>query len=261
MGFTPVKRSAGKAMNPPPPATEFNNPPAMAAKNKRMVWCSGTFQCTCWSLDLLHVLHGTLVLQVAGIERLLRLDQHHVDFFFGVRKMFDSVGNDDELPRPDSFRALHPILADAHLQRSLDDEEQFVFPLVMVPDKLALHLCHLYVHIVDLTDDPLVKVVGEERELLGDIYGAHRCSLAQAKQRCRGMKKFHALMKTENAGHQAGISKLILKTQCVVCRSSFSSTRMGSEVGPGGTSFEVWITFTGAASEPGLSRRESSYSL
>src|SRR3954454_4628251 len=128
MGLTPVKSSAGNAMDPPPPATEFNNPPAMAAKNKRMVWCSGTFQCTCSLLDLLHVLHRTFVLQVAGIESRLGLDQHHVDFFVGVWKMFDPVGNDDELARPDRLRTLHAIFPDAHLQRSFDDEEQFVFP-------------------------------------------------------------------------------------------------------------------------------------
>src|SRR3954451_12463789 len=159
MGLTPVKSSAGNAMNPPPPATEFNNPPAMAAKSKRMVWCSGTFQCTCSRLDLLHVLHGALVLQVAGIESRLGLDEHHVHFFLGAGKMLDAVWDDDELARPDRFRAFHPVFADAHAQRALDHEEQLVFPVVMVPDKLALHFCHLHVHIVDLTDDPLVKVV------------------------------------------------------------------------------------------------------
>src|SRR6185312_13198825 len=39
---TPVKSNAGKAKNPPPPATEFTIPPAMAAKKSRMEWCELT---------------------------------------------------------------------------------------------------------------------------------------------------------------------------------------------------------------------------
>src|SRR3954467_11296025 len=98
MGLTPVKSSAGNAINPPPPATEFSSPPAIAAKNKRMAWCSGTFQCTrIRLLEGLQLLDGALILQVAGIERGLWLDQHHVDFIVGAGKVFDPVRDDDEL--------------------------------------------------------------------------------------------------------------------------------------------------------------------
>src|SRR5579884_643022 len=38
MEGTPEKSKAGKAINPPPPATEFTIPPAMAAKKRRMKW-------------------------------------------------------------------------------------------------------------------------------------------------------------------------------------------------------------------------------
>src|SRR5436305_15097397 len=115
-------------MNPPPPATEFNNPPNMAAKNKRMACASVTLQCTgfAFALNALQLGHGTLVLQVPCVERLLRLDQHHVDFFVGVREMFDPVGNDDELAGTDDLLPLHPVLADSHLERPLDDEKQLV---------------------------------------------------------------------------------------------------------------------------------------
>jgi hypothetical protein len=35
MDGMPVNRSAGKAMNPPPPATEFTAPASVAAQNSR----------------------------------------------------------------------------------------------------------------------------------------------------------------------------------------------------------------------------------
>src|SRR3954449_10408909 len=115
MGLTPVKSNAGKAMNPPPPATEFNNPPNMAAKNRRMECGSVTLQCTCFAFasNALQLADGALVLQIAGVERFLRFDQHHVDFFVGVREVFDPVRNDDELAGTDDLLPLHPVLADA----------------------------------------------------------------------------------------------------------------------------------------------------
>jgi hypothetical protein len=39
---TPVKSSAGKAKKPPPPATEFTVPPAIAARKSKMAWCEFT---------------------------------------------------------------------------------------------------------------------------------------------------------------------------------------------------------------------------
>src|SRR5579864_7358234 len=42
MEGTPEKSSEGKAINPPPPATEFTIPPAMAARKSRMEWCELT---------------------------------------------------------------------------------------------------------------------------------------------------------------------------------------------------------------------------
>src|SRR4051812_49418020 len=117
MGLTPVKSSAGKAMNPPPPATEFNNPPNMAAKNKRMACVSVTLQCTCFAfaLNALQLGHGTLVLQISCVQRALRLEQHHVDFFGCAGKVLDAVRDDDELAGTDKLLALGAILADLHV--------------------------------------------------------------------------------------------------------------------------------------------------
>src|SRR4051812_23398742 len=197
MGLTPVKSSAGKAMNPPPPATEFSNPPNMAAKNKRMACRSVTLQCTCFAfaLNALQLGDGALVLQIAGVQRFLGLDQHHVDFFVGMREMLDAVRDDDELARAHDLFPLDSVLADAHFERAFDDEEQFVFAVMMVPHELALHLCDFHVHVIHFPNDPLVEVVGEEGELLGDVHGAHRKSLAQASRERGPMKKFHRAMK------------------------------------------------------------------
>jgi hypothetical protein len=52
MEGTPEKSSAGNAMNPPPPATEFTIPPPVAAKKSRMkfeltLYFIGTLQRVC----------------------------------------------------------------------------------------------------------------------------------------------------------------------------------------------------------------------
>ena len=38
IGGTPVNNSAGNAINPPPPATEFSAPPSTPAKKRKMAW-------------------------------------------------------------------------------------------------------------------------------------------------------------------------------------------------------------------------------
>src|SRR6266705_1909057 len=155
MGFTPVKSSAGKAMNPPPPATEFSSPPSMAAKNRRIAWESVTYQCTCSAARLngLQVGDGAFVLQVAGIEGGLGFEQHHVDFLVGTREVLDAVRDDDELAFADGLLTLSAVFPDSHAQRALEHQEHLVFVVVMVPHELALHLGEFDMKIVDLAND------------------------------------------------------------------------------------------------------------
>src|SRR3954468_10357215 len=208
MGLTPVKSNAGKAMNPPPPATEFSSPPAVAAKNKRMACGSVTLQCTCTRLDLLQLLDRALVLQIAGVQRFLGLDQHHVDLFGCAGKVLDTVRDDDELAGTDKLLALGAILANLHVQSAFDNQEHLVLVVVVMPHELTLHLCDFHVHVIHFPNDPLVEVVGEEGELLGDVHGAHRKSLAQASRERGPMKKFHLAMKMPTL---AGILKVAIR--------------------------------------------------
>jgi len=83
--------------------------------------------------------------------------------------VFDAVGNDNELPGMDHDLAPRAAFAHGHLQRAFNDEEQFVFDLVMVPDELTLQLHHLDVKIVHLADDLGTELIVEQRQLLDGI--------------------------------------------------------------------------------------------
>ena len=90
--------------------------------------------------------------------------------------MLDAAGHHDELARP------HVPVATPELQAqpSLHDEEELVFPLVVVPDELAAELDELHVHVVDLAHDLGRPVIGEPAERLGQVHDLHR-----GASRCR----------------------------------------------------------------------------
>ena len=87
--------------------------------------------------------------------------------------MLDAVRNDNELAGVNDDFSFGAGLAHRHLQRAFDHEEKFVFDIVMMPDELALQLHKLYVEVVQLADDLGAVVVGEERELLGEVHFVH----------------------------------------------------------------------------------------
>src|SRR5205823_4758704 len=59
-------------------------------------------------------------------------------------------------------------------QAALDDQEQFVLRLVMVPDKLPFDFDELHVGVVELAHDLRAPVILEETELAGEIDCFHR---------------------------------------------------------------------------------------
>src|ERR1700688_4907172 len=83
--------------------------------------------------------------------------------------MLDAARDDDELTFTDDGFAV----AKFHVQRAFDDEEKFVFGVVMVPDKFTLQLDRFDFAVVDCANDAGVAVVGEAAELFFEIDGFH----------------------------------------------------------------------------------------
>ena len=73
------------------------------------------------------------LVNVSGVERGFRLHQDEVDFFVGDRAMLDAARNDDEFAFADERFAI----AELHAQRAFDDEEKFIFVVVVMPDEFA----------------------------------------------------------------------------------------------------------------------------
>src|ERR1035441_5059574 len=69
-------------------------------------------------LDSLQLVDRALAGDVAGVERGLRLQQHHMGFLVGGRKMLDATRNDDELARIHHELALTAVLAHSYAQRT-----------------------------------------------------------------------------------------------------------------------------------------------
>src|SRR5690348_852959 len=65
---------------------------------------------------------GPIAALVAGVHRAARLDQHHADLVLGERLVFDTLGHDVELTRPDGYLAV----AEVDPELPLEDEERLV---------------------------------------------------------------------------------------------------------------------------------------
>ena len=89
-----------------------------------------------------------------------------MDLLVGDRSMFDALGNDDQLPLVEPEGSV----AELHTEASLDDEGQLVLRLVVVPRERTRDPHDLHVLPIQLTDDLRTAVVGEERELFGEVH-------------------------------------------------------------------------------------------
>src|ERR1700733_6588096 len=86
--------------------------------------------------------------------------------------MLDAARYDSE------FACLQMNLAIAKFdeQVTFDDEEEFVFGVVLMPDELAFELGELDVGVVDFADDLRAPIIVEEREFCCEINLFHRDS-------------------------------------------------------------------------------------
>ena len=102
---------------------------------------------------------------VAGVQRAARLDQQHLHLALGKWLVLDALRHDDHLARPERDETVAEIDA----QRTLQHDEGLVGLLVIVPDEIALDAHDLELVVVQFRNHARLPLVGEERELLGEI--------------------------------------------------------------------------------------------
>src|SRR4051794_36367946 len=82
---------------------------------------------------------GPLVYDVAGIQRSSRLEQQDPALFLGHWLVLHPARDDDEFSLFDPFVAV----AELHAKAAFDDQEQFVFVLVVMEHEFALQFIEL----------------------------------------------------------------------------------------------------------------------
>src|SRR6185503_9205301 len=100
-------------------------------------------------LDVRRLRHRTLVDHVARVQRRSRLEQHKLDFFTTTWLVLDAARHDDQFAGADDLEMVPKI----HAKLAADDEEQFVFDVVMMPDEVAFELDDLDLLAVEVGDD------------------------------------------------------------------------------------------------------------
>src|SRR5580692_6711858 len=81
--------------------------------------------------------------------------------------------HDQEFAGTEAFDALPVGVTVMHRDFAFDDHEQFVFDVVMVPDKLTIDLNELHMKVIEFADDLRVPRLAERIELLVQINFLH----------------------------------------------------------------------------------------
>jgi hypothetical protein len=121
-------------------------------------------------LNALELGDGPFIGDISGIPSGLRFDKNDVNFSLGDRAVFDTAWDDDKFAFVDDGF----MVAEFHAQGAFNDEEEFVFVVVMMPDEFAFEFDGFDVAIVHFADDARIAVVREEAEFVLEIYGVHR---------------------------------------------------------------------------------------
>src|SRR3954452_11045538 len=110
-------------------------------------------------------LDGQIATRVAGVERVARLDQQHVGLLVGLRAVLDALGHHEQLARPEDDVAV----AQLDRELALQDQEEVVGLVVLVPDELAEHLHRDQLVVVHVAEQAGLVGVRQQCELLGQI--------------------------------------------------------------------------------------------
>jgi hypothetical protein len=96
----------------------------------------------------------------AGVEGCGGFDEGNPGLFGGGGVVTDAAWNDEELARMKRHGAA-VCFGTAYAEETTEDKEHLVLVLMGVPGELTLHLCHLDVLVIDLTNDSRRPQLGE----------------------------------------------------------------------------------------------------
>ena len=125
-------------------------------------------------LDPFRAFHSSIAAHVAGVEGSCGLEQQHVSLIFRHRTVFDSAGDDEE------FACLQPYdtVSKIHPEAAADDEKEFIFAFMVMPDEFALELDELHHLTVEFAGDRGLPGIRNACEGLAQIHLFHVASLA-----------------------------------------------------------------------------------
>src|SRR6185437_11385127 len=112
------------------------------------------------------------VYDVAGVQRRSWLEQQDPTLFLGHWLMLHPTRDHDEFSLFDPFVAV----AELHAKAAFDDQEQFVFVLVVMKHEFALQFIELHVLAVEFRRDVGLPVFGNVGEFFGDVDLVHAAS-------------------------------------------------------------------------------------
>jgi hypothetical protein len=148
---------------------------------------------------------------VASVFRLCGFKQHYPAFVFRERIVFNALWHDMHIANIQNH--IIPVSV-ANGQAAFDDEEQFVFVFMIVPDEFTLQLCEFDTLAVDIGDHPRRPMVGDLGEFFIDVadHGSNplndRCCThagtdAERDQRCIEIAPFQ-FIEYGSQDHRAG---------------------------------------------------------
>jgi hypothetical protein len=132
-----------------------------------------------------------LVAQVAGIHRGRRLEQEDVNFFSGVRLMFDGARYDEHF----AFGDRDLPVAKTHHERAAKNQKQFVLVLVMMPVEGPPQFHELNLLAIELAYHLGTPVLGEQGQLLREIYFFQEALPFPASGDCRSFRRLRLVIR------------------------------------------------------------------
>lgn len=109
--------------------------------------------------------HGSTFLDIARVHGRRGLEQQDVNFLFCDGPVLDATWHDQEL----SLLQPNLTIAEVHAEAAVDDEEQLVLMLVVMPDELALEFDQFDLLPVERTDNLRIPVIGKQSQLFPQV--------------------------------------------------------------------------------------------
>jgi hypothetical protein len=120
-------------------------------------------------LDTLELVDSPFVRDIAGVQRRFWFNKDNVNLFVRNGAVLDAVRDHNEF----AFAHHTLTIAEFHAERAFHDEKEFVFVIVMVPEKFSFEFNSFHQAIIDFADDAGLVVLGNKAEFLFQVYRVH----------------------------------------------------------------------------------------